>query len=46
LSAGREAGCNGVYTGPGQTAFTRMCFGASCIANDLVKVMMAPLVAE
>src|SRR5690606_20197305 len=45
-SAGLSAGLNGVHTGPGATALTRIPRGSRLVARALVKAWIAPLVAE
>jgi hypothetical protein len=41
-SGGREAGCNGVWAGPGATALTRMSLGMRFFPKVRVKEVMAP----
>ncbi len=36
--------CSGVQIGPGATPLTRMPFGASCLANDFTKFIVAAFV--
>jgi hypothetical protein len=45
-SSSSVAGMSGVQTGPGATQFTRIPLSATLCARALVKVWMAPLVAE
>ena len=45
-SAGLSAGLNGVHTGPGATALTRMPFSSTFCASVYVNALIAPFVAE
>ncbi len=46
VSPGMEAGIMGVQTGPGATVFALSPYWTTSWASPLVKVTMAPLVAE